>query len=160
MFLQIPIPTETASLRCAARGHVCNGQPIPGYSDPSIGFQPPNPLPAPNIGFSTAFANCAAKDQPNPATGQTDPHYLPLIRVQDMIDSVNWISVWVVDSNGNYVYDTPTGNHVSVQKTPDKILVSGIIGWPPDTNLPGVPTSDQYQIGIDTTSLPPTSSDI
>ncbi len=36
--------------------------------------------------------------------------------------------------NGNYVYDT-NGNHVSVQKSPDKILVSGIIGWPPDTSI-------------------------
>ncbi len=67
MFLQNQqIPTETASLRCAARGHICNGQPIPGYSDPSIGYQPPNPLPAPNVGFTTAFTNCAAKDQLDP----------------------------------------------------------------------------------------------
>ena len=152
MFLQSPqIPTETASLRCAARGHVCNGQPIPGYTDPSMGYQPPNPLPAPNVGFSTAFSNCAAKDQPNPSS--PDHHYLPLIRVQDMIDSVNSIYAWAVDSNGNYVYDA-SGNHVSVQKTPDKIFVSGIIGWPPDAALSGVTTSNQYQIGIDTTSLP------
>jgi hypothetical protein len=154
MFLQTQqIPTETASLRCAARGHICNGQPIPGYDDPSLGFQPPKPLPAPNVGFTTAFANCAPKDQPNPATGKTDPHYLPLIRVQDMIDSVNSITAWVVDSLGNYVYDA-NGNHLWVQKTPDKILVSGIIGWPPDTALAGVTASDQYQIGIDTTALP------
>ena len=32
--------------------------------------------------------------------------------------------------------------------------MSGIIGWPPDTALTGVQTTDQYQIGIDTTSLP------
>jgi hypothetical protein len=154
MFLQSQNPlTETASLKCAARGHVCNGQPIPGYEDPSIGFQPPNPLPAPNVGFTTAFANCAPKDQPNPA--KPDHHYLPLIRVQDMIDSVNGVSAWVVDASGNYVYDA-NGNHVSVQKTAAKILVSGLIGWPPDPNtaLPGVLTSDQYQIGIDTTALP------
>ena len=151
MFLQTQNPTtETASLRCAARGHVCNGLPIPGYEDPSLGYQPPNPLPAPNIGFSTAFANCDAKDQPNPATGQTDHHYLPLITVQDMINSVNSVTAWVVDSTGNYVYDA-SGNHLSVQKTPDKILVSGIIGWPPDANSLSLA---QYQIGIDTTSLP------
>jgi len=149
MFLQTHNPiTETASLRCAARGHVCNGQPIPGYSDPSIGYQPPNSLPLPNIGFSTAFANCAPKDQPNPSN--PDFHYLPLIRVQDMIDSINGISAWVVDSNGNYVYDS-SGNHLSTQKSPDKILVSGIIGWPPDANSL---SAAQYQIGIDTTSLP------
>ena len=148
MFLQNRNPiTETASLRCAARGHVCNGQPIPGYSDPSIGYQPPNSLPLPNIGFSTAFTNCAPKDQPNPATGQTDYHYLPLIRVQDMIDSINVIAPWAVDSNGNYVYDS-NGNHVSVPKTPDQILVSGIIGWPSSGDVVN------YQIGIDTTSLP------
>jgi hypothetical protein len=152
MFLENPL-AETASLRCAARGHVCNGQPIPGYEAPSIGFQPPNPLPAPNVGFTTAFANCAAKDQPNPSS--PDHHYLPLIRVQDMLDSVKGVTAWVVDANGSYVYDT-NGNHISIQKGPEKILVSGIIGWPPDPNtaLPGVLTSDQYQIGIDTTSLP------
>ena len=152
MFLQTQMPpTETASLKCAARGHVCNGRPIPGYEDPAIGYQPPNSLPAPNIGFSTAFSNCAAKDQLQPS--MPDHHYLPLIRVQDMIDSINGITPWAVDSIGNYFYDA-NGNHVSVKKTPDKILVSGIIGWPPDTNLSGVTTSDQYQIGIDTSSLP------
>jgi hypothetical protein len=148
MFLQSqPIPAETASLKCAARGHVCNGQPIPGYNDPSIGYQPPNPLPLPNVGFSTAFSNCAAKDQPNPSN--LDPHYLPLIRVKDMIDSVNGITAWAVDSNGNYVYDA-NGNHVSVWKTPDKILVAGIIGWP----LGGDLIEIEYQIGKDSTSLP------
>ena len=153
MFLQSQNPiTETASLRCAARGHVCGGQPIPGYDDPSIGYQPPNPLAQPPyIGFSTAFANCDAKDQPNPATGKTDIHYLPLIRVQDMIDSVNGVSAWVVDSSGNYVYDA-NGNHLSTQKSPDKILVSGIIGWPPDANTL---SAAQYQIGMDTTSIKP-----
>jgi hypothetical protein len=152
MFLQTQqVVTETASLRCAVRGHVCNGQPIPGYGDPSIGYQPPNPLPQPGVGFSTAFSNCTAKDQPDP--NHPDHHYLPLIRVRDMIDSVSGVAAWAVDSSGNYIYDT-NGNHVAIQKTPDKILVSGIIGWPPNTNLVGVETSDQYQIGIDATSLP------
>jgi hypothetical protein len=153
MFLETQqIPTETASLRCAARGHLCGGQPIPGYADPLIGYVPPNPLPAPGIGFTHAFADCAPKDQPNPATGQTDPHWLPLIRVQDMIDSVNGITVWAVDAIGNYVYQTgPNGpSHVSLRKAPDKILVAGIFGWPES----GDPTGINYQIGIDTTSLP------
>ena len=154
MFLQTQVPvTETASLRCAARGHVCAGQSIPGYQDPSIGYQPPNPLPQPNVGFSTAFANCAPKEQPNPSS--PDHAYLPLIRVQDMIDSVNGVTAWSVDASGNYVYDGK-GNHVFVQKTPDQILVAGIIGWPPDpnTNLNGITVSSLYQIGIDTSSLP------
>ena len=154
MFLQTQVPvTETASLRCAARGHVCAGQSIPGYQDPSIGYQPPNPLPQPNVGFSTAFANCAPKEQPNPSS--PDHAYLPLIRVQDMIDSVNGVMAWSVDASGNYVYDGK-GNHVFVQKTPDQILVAGIIGWPPDpnTNLNGITVSSLYQIGIDTSSLP------
>jgi hypothetical protein len=152
MFLQTQSTvTETASLRCAARGHVCNGQPIPGYEDPSIGYQPPNPLPAPNVGFTTALANCAAKDQPDPS--HPDYHYLPLIRVQDIIDSINGIFVWQVDANGNYAYGA-NGHHVSVEKAPNKILASGIIGWPPDTALSGVTTTDQYQIGIDPTSRP------
>jgi hypothetical protein len=154
MFLQTQVPvTETASLRCAARGHVCAGQSIPGYQDPSIGYQPPKPLPQPNVGFSTAFANCAPKEQPNPSS--PDHAYLPLIRVQDMIDSVNGVTAWSVDAGGNYVYDGK-GNHVFVRKTPDQILVAGIIGWPPDpnTNLNGIAVSNLYQIGIDTTSLP------
>jgi hypothetical protein len=70
-----------------------------------------------------------------------------------MIDSVSTVSAWAVDANGNYVYDT-SGNHVSIQKTPDKILVSGIIGWPPDTSLAGVTSTDQYQVGKDSTSMP------
>jgi hypothetical protein len=172
MFLQTQqVVTETASLRCAARGHVCGGQPIPGYENPSIGYQPPNPLPATNLGFTHAFSDCAPKDQADPQN--PDHHYLPLIRVQDMIDSVNGMTAWQVDANGNYVYkpnpkakDPNDPNnpplHVSVQKgSPDgdprkasKILVSGIIGWPPDTALSGVTTTDQYQIGIDPTSRP------
>jgi hypothetical protein len=72
-----------------------------------------------------------------------------------MINSVKGVTAWAVDPKGNYVYDA-NGHHVSVQKTPDKILVSGIIGWPPDPNTisSNVQTSDQYQIGIDTTALP------
>jgi len=54
-----------------------------------------------------------------------------------MIDSVNWTKG---DQAGQ------------------KIFVSGIIGWPPgpnDTNLPAtLQTSNQYQIGKDSTSLP------
>ena len=61
MFLQRP-PGETASLKCAARGHLCGGQSIPGY-DPATGFTPQNPLPAPNIGFTHNFSDCTDKEQ-------------------------------------------------------------------------------------------------
>jgi len=122
MFLQKPrgtsgATTETGSLRCAARGHVCNGQPIPNYTDPARGYT--------GVGFSASLANCAAKDQLDPS--RPDPHYLPLVRVQDVIDSVN-----------------------AVKSRPrDQILVSGIIGWPANDD----PTSVQYQIGKDPTSI-------
>jgi hypothetical protein len=109
---------ETASMKCAARGHVCNGNPIPNY-DPANGYA--------GSGFSTSLANCGPKDQPKPS--QPNPAYLPLIRVQDMIDSVNKVKA------------RPT----------EQILVSGIIGWPENDD----PTSAQYQIGVDPTSLPP-----
>ena len=75
MFLQRP-PGQTASLKCAARGHVCNGKPIPNY-DPVNGYS--------GTGFSTPLSNCAPKEPKNPV----DPAYLPLIGVQDMIDWVN-----------------------------------------------------------------------
>ena len=68
---------ETARLRCAARGHLCNGQSIPDY-DPARGYT--------GQGFTANLVDCAAKDQPNP--GQPDPSYLPLIRIPDVIDSV------------------------------------------------------------------------
>ena len=62
---------------------------------------------------------------------------MPLIDVQEMIDSVNW-----------------TKGALAGQK----IFVSGIIGWPPgpyDSGLPAtLQTSNQYQIGKDATSLP------
>jgi len=72
------LPNETARLRCAARGHVCNGQPIPDY-DPATGYM--------GQGFTASLADCAAKDQLDPS--QPDPAYLPLVRVQDAIDWVN-----------------------------------------------------------------------
>jgi hypothetical protein len=75
MFLQRP-KGETASLKCAARGHVCNGKPIPNY-DPANGYS--------GTGFSTPLSNCAPKEPKSP----NDPAYLPLIGVQDMIDWVN-----------------------------------------------------------------------
>jgi hypothetical protein len=68
-------PTETSSLRCAARGHVCNGSPIPNYT-PAAGYT--------GTGFSARLADCAAKDQSLPG----DNGLLPLIAVQDMITSV------------------------------------------------------------------------
>ena len=116
MFLQRP-PMETASMKCATRGHLCGGQPIPNY-DPTTGYS--------GQGFTHDFADCSPKDQLNPA--QPDPVYMPLIRVQDFVDSVNGVK----------------------SRPQDQILVSGIIGWPQNDNLTGV----QYQIGVDATSLP------
>jgi hypothetical protein len=114
---------DTTSLRCAARGHLCGGQPIPNY-DPTIGFQGP--------AFSHPFSDCAPKEKrlslngfPNDP-GNVDYSYLPLIDVQDMIDSVNSV------------------------KGAMRIFVSGIIGWPSNTD----PSSVMYQIGKDSTSLP------
>jgi hypothetical protein len=119
-------PGDTTTLRCAARGHLCGGQPIPDY-DPAVGYT--------GSGFTHDFSDCTAKEQLDP--NHPDYAYLPLIDVQEMIDSVNWTKG---DQAGQ------------------KIFVSGIIGWPPgpnDTNLPAtLQTSNQYQIGKDSTSLP------
>jgi len=111
---------DTTSLRCAARGHLCGGQPIPNYN-PSVGYTGTAP-------FTHSFADCSAKSQID--RNNPDHTYLPLIDVQDMIDSVNWLKAPASSS---------------------KIFVSGIIGWPSNTD----PSSVQYQIGKDTTSLPP-----
>ena len=90
---------DTASLRCAARGHLCGGQPIPDY-DPAVGYT--------GSGFTHDFSDCTAKEQLDP--NHPDYAYMPLIDVQEMIDSVNW-----------------TKGALAGQK----IFVSGIIGWPP-----------------------------
>ena len=111
-------PGDTGRLRCAARGHVCNGQPIPDY-DPATGYA--------GQGFTANLSDCAAKDQLDPS--QPDPAYLPLIRVQDVIDSVNNVKV----------------------RPQDQIAVSGIIGWPTNDDLSGV----QYQIGKDVSAPSP-----
>jgi len=108
-------PADAASLRCAARGHVCNGQAIPDY-DPTNGYS--------GTGFAIDFANCAAKEPTSPR----DPGWLPLISVEDMIDSVNQVKA----------------------RPQEQILVSGIIGWPEGEDLSGV----QYQINKDSTSMP------
>jgi hypothetical protein len=68
--------TETVSLRCAARGHLCNGRPIPDY-DPNKGYTGSAP-------FVANLADCEAKDDP-------DPNNLPLIRVGDIIASVKQV---------------------------------------------------------------------
>ena len=137
MFRNRP-PMETASMKAAMRGHLCGGQAIPGY-DPANGFTPQNPAPTPNVGPGTPpgplgymhpFSDCTDKEQIDRA--HPDSTYLPLIDVRDIIDSVN-----------------------GVKRRPlDQILVSGIFGWPPDTALPNVQTTDQYRIGVDTSSLP------
>ncbi len=64
---------ETASMRCAARGHVCNGKAIPNYG-PEMGYTGTNP-------FVANFADCDAKDA-------ADRRSLPLIRIRDLIDGV------------------------------------------------------------------------
>jgi hypothetical protein len=113
---------DTTSLRCAARGHLCGGQPIPNY-DPSfggVGYTGTTP-------FTHSFADCTAKSQLDPSN--PDHVYLPLYDVQEMIDSVNY---------------------VKGPKAPFEIFVSGIIGWPAN----GDPSSVQYQIGKDSTSVP------
>jgi len=118
---------DTTSLRCAARGHLCGGDPIPTY-DPSIGYTGTTP-------FSHTFTDCSAKVQADP--NNPDHVYLPLYDVQEMIDSVNW---------------------TKGAQAGKKILVSGIIGWPPgpnDTNLPtDLQTNPNYRIDKDATSLP------
>jgi hypothetical protein len=67
---------DTASLRCATRGHVCNASPIPNY-EPSAGYTGTAP-------FVANLADCEAKDD-------TDPRNLPLIRVRDIIESVKQV---------------------------------------------------------------------
>jgi hypothetical protein len=122
---------DTTSLRCAARGHLCNNAPIPNYdssaNNPTGGFQGP--------AFTHLFTDCTAKAQADPA--HPDYSYLPLYDVQEMIDSVNW---------------------VKGAQAKQKILVSGIIGWPPganDTNLPAdLQQNANYRIDKDATSLP------
>jgi hypothetical protein len=119
---------DTTSLRCAARGHLCNGQPIPDY-DPMIGYT--------GTGFTHLFSDCSAKSMPDP--NHPDYAYMPLIDVGDFIRNVK---------------------DIKADKWAQKILVSGIIGWPPDlnvdTNLPStVQITDQYRISKDPTSLPP-----
>jgi hypothetical protein len=129
-------PTETSSMRCATRGHICNGNPIPDYVDATRGYT--------GNGFTANFTDCAAKDQ----STNVDNGLLPLIKVQDMIDSVVGVTT---DVNG------------ATHK--DKILVSGIFGWPPDVwPLPAPDPSwpsdvvvsslanTKYQIGKDATS--------
>jgi hypothetical protein len=117
-------PTETSSMRCAARSHICNGNPIPDYADPTRGYT--------GTGFTANFADCAAKDQSIP---NVDNGLLPLIAVQQMIDSINVVK----------------------PRPKEQILVSGIFGWPPDptdTDLPSdLVVSSQYQIGKDATSI-------
>jgi len=127
MFLQ-RLPDETASMRCAMRGSLCNGAPIPGY-DPVNGYTPVNGIP-----FSTPLSNCTARE---PASPQ-DSTYLPLIPVEDIIDSINSVSV----------------SGVAIPKRPDQIFVSGIIGWPQNMD----PSTVQFQIGKDATSIPVSQS--
>ena len=134
---------DTTSLRCAARGHLCNGNPIPSY-DPSIGYTGTTP-------FSDTFTDCSAKEKRllNPNGSPDDPNnvdyvYLPLIDVQDVINDIN--------------------NFTKGAQAKQRILVSGIIGWPPDandTNLPAdLQTNPNYRIDKDATSLPASQANL
>jgi hypothetical protein len=90
--------------------------------------------------FTHLFSDCSAKNKrllnPNDPNS-VDYAYLPLYDVQEMIDAVK------------YLKGVQAGQ---------KILVSGIIGWPPgpnDTALPAtVQRTDQYRIDKDGTSKP------
>ena len=136
-------PGDTTTLRCAARGHLCGGQPIPDY-DPSIGYTSTTP-------FSDTFTDCSAKEKRllNPNGSPDDPNnvdyvYLPLIDVQDVINDIN--------------------NFTKGAQAKQRILVSGIIGWPPDandTNLPAdLQTNPNYRIDKDATSLPASQANL
>jgi hypothetical protein len=123
---------DTTSLRCAARGHLCGNAPITNF-DPSAN-NPTGGFQGPP--YSHPFSDCSAKVQADP--NNPDHAYLPLYNVQEMIDSVNAIK-------------GPLAKQ--------KILVSGIIGWPPDpkvdTNLPAsLQQNANYRIDKDNTSLP------
>jgi hypothetical protein len=118
-------PGDTASLRCAARGHVCGGRDIPDY-DPASGYSGQKP-------FVAKLSDCDAKDierQPSQNDQYIDPTYqqLPLIRIRDMIDSVNQVK----------------------DRSSDQILAFGLIGWPQNGKLDGV----EYRIDKDATSKP------
>ena len=110
---------DTTSLRCAARGHLCGNAVIPDYDSSAGG------VGYKGTGFSHPFSDCSAKFQLDPKN--PDHVYLPLYDVQEMVDSVN------------YVKGT---------QAQQKILVSGVIGWPPD------PNTATYRIDKDSTSLP------
>lgn len=117
LFLQVN-PGDSARLRCAARGHICNGQPIPDYA-PATGYT--------GQGFSADLGACAAKDQVDPA--HPDPAYLPLIRVEDVVDSV---------------LGAKAGRA-------NRVLVSGIIGWPTYSDR----LDARYAIGKDSAAPSP-----
>jgi hypothetical protein len=59
-------PGDTTSVRCAARGHLCGGQPIPNY-DPAVGYM--------GTGFTHDLSDCTAKAQKIPP----DYVYMPLM---------------------------------------------------------------------------------
>ncbi|MGB8297423.1 MAG: hypothetical protein WCG85_18505 [Polyangia bacterium] len=118
---------DTTSLRCAARGHLCGGQPIPNY-DPSVGYTG-------TTAFAHPFSDCSAKVMPDP--NHPDYSYLPLIDVQDVIDNINGLKVDAQD-------------RIFVSG------IIGWPPGPNDTNLPAsLQINANYRIDKDTTSLPP-----
>jgi hypothetical protein len=118
---------DTTSLRCAARGHLCGGQPIPNY-DPAVGYTGTAP-------FTHSFADCSAKSQLDP--NNPDHVYLPLYDVQEMIDSVNWVK------------------GIQAQQKIFVSGIIGWPPGPNDANLPpDLQTNPNYRIDKDATSLP------
>jgi hypothetical protein len=125
-------PGDSGSLRCAARGHLCGGQPIPDY-DPVVGYT--------GTGFTHALSDCSAKSQLDPQN--PDYSYMPLYDVQEMVESVNWVK-----------------GDLSNQKTFVSGII-GWPADPNDASLPpSVQTNSNYRIDKDPTSLPPSQQNL
>jgi hypothetical protein len=139
MFTPKGLTGETTGLRCAGRGHVCNGQAIPNY-DSTNGYDgSQGPL-------SLNFADCAAKDPKNPP----DYHWLPLIPVQTIIDDV----IQVKNGNRDNIFVAgiigwpQSGDFSSAKYRIDKdassspASLSGLWDYMPICSIPSVKSED------------------
>jgi hypothetical protein len=123
------IPGYDPVLRCAARGHVCGGQAIPNY-DPLTGYdgsQGP---------FTHDFNGCAAKRPTNPP----DPHWLPLLSVQEVIDGIRaltggWDSFTAM--TGIFGWPQTEGSGRPIYKM-DATSAEGLSGLSPICSLPSI----------------------